>query len=154
MTGNTRGGGLVESFSGLESMFGVKTNAFLTRTPTVLSIVFFITCLLLTFFSVRQSRSLLQGKVPAPAAQTSPLPEQAQAPVEQQAVPATPLPAVQPPAMELPKLGTEPEFQKETPAAPLKKTEPVKGLIPVQEVTPKDLQGQATEEKKEQPKSK
>ena len=40
-----RGGGLVESFSGVESMFGTKTSSFLTRFTTVLSIVFFLTCL-------------------------------------------------------------------------------------------------------------
>ena len=40
-----RGGGLVEGFSGVESMFGTKTNTFLTRTTTILSVLFFITCL-------------------------------------------------------------------------------------------------------------
>jgi preprotein translocase subunit SecG len=56
-----RGGGLVESFSGVESMFGTKTNAFLTRTTTVLSILFFITCLSLAFLSAKQSRSLMKN---------------------------------------------------------------------------------------------
>jgi preprotein translocase subunit SecG len=56
-----RGGGLVENFSGVESMFGTKTNAFLTRTTTVLSVLFFFTCLSLAFFSAKQSRSLMQG---------------------------------------------------------------------------------------------
>ncbi len=55
-----RGGGLVESFSGLESMLGTKTNAFLTRTTNVLSILFFITCLSLAFLSIKQSRSLMR----------------------------------------------------------------------------------------------
>jgi preprotein translocase subunit SecG len=55
-----RGAGLVESFAGVESMFGTKTNAFLTRTTTVMSIVFFITCLTLAVLSVRQSKSLLR----------------------------------------------------------------------------------------------
>jgi preprotein translocase subunit SecG len=55
-----RGSGLVESFQGVESMFGPKTNTFLTRTTTVLSIVFFITCLSLALLSVRQSRSLMR----------------------------------------------------------------------------------------------
>lgn len=55
-----RGSGLVESFSGVESMFGTKTNAFLTRTTTILSILFFITCLSLAILSVRQSRSLMR----------------------------------------------------------------------------------------------
>ena len=54
-----RGSGLVDSFQGVESMFGTKTNAFLTRTTTVLSILFFITCLSLAVLSVRQSRSLM-----------------------------------------------------------------------------------------------
>lgn len=54
-----RGGGLVDTFSDVESMFGTKTNAFLTRTTTVLSIVFFITCLSLALISARQSKSLL-----------------------------------------------------------------------------------------------
>lgn len=56
-----RGSGLVESFSGVESMFGTKTNAFLTRTTTVLSILFFLTCLSLAVLSVRQSRSLMRN---------------------------------------------------------------------------------------------
>ena len=36
-----RGAGLVESFAGVESMFGTKTSVFLTRTTTIMSIVFF-----------------------------------------------------------------------------------------------------------------
>ena len=55
-----RGSGLVESFSGVESMFGTKTSAFLARTTTVLSILFFLTCLSLAILSARQSRSLMQ----------------------------------------------------------------------------------------------
>lgn len=56
-----RGGGLAESFSGAESMFGTKTSAFLTRTTTVLSILFFVTCLSLAVLSVKASRSLMKG---------------------------------------------------------------------------------------------
>ncbi len=150
-----RGGGLVESFSGLESMFGVKTSVFLTRTTTVFSIIFFITCLLLTFLSVRQSRSLIRVRSAAPVPAAAPGAEQPQAAAGQQpAAPEVAPPVMQPVAAETPKLSKEPEFQKETPAAPLKKTEPVKGLVPVQEVTPQDLQGTAVEEKKEQPKAK
>jgi preprotein translocase subunit SecG len=63
-----RGSGLVESFSGVESMFGTKTSAFLTRTTTILSILFFLTCLSLAVLSVRQSRSLMRD-VKAPAQQ-------------------------------------------------------------------------------------
>lgn len=64
-----RGGGLLESLSGVESMFGTKTNALLTRTTTVLSTLFFLTCLSLALFSAHQSQSLLKN-VDAPAAQT------------------------------------------------------------------------------------
>ena len=66
-----RGAGLVESFAGVESMFGTKTNAFLTRTTTVLSIAFFITCLVLAVVSVRQSKSLM-GKIKTQAPVTQP----------------------------------------------------------------------------------
>lgn len=63
------GGGLVEGLSGVESMFGTKTTAFLTKTTTICSVIFFLTCLSLALLSVRQSRSLLHGKnVAAPAA--------------------------------------------------------------------------------------
>lgn len=56
-----RGGGLVEGFSNVESMFGPKTNTFLTRTTATLSILFFFTCLSLAFLSARQSRSLMDS---------------------------------------------------------------------------------------------
>lgn len=56
-----RGAGLVESFAGVESMFGTKTNAFLTRTTTIMSIVFFLTCLSLALLSVKQSKSLMRN---------------------------------------------------------------------------------------------
>jgi len=59
-----RGAGLVESFAGVESMFGTKTSAFLTRTTTIMSIVFFITCLTLAILSVRQSKSLMRSARP------------------------------------------------------------------------------------------
>lgn len=55
-----RGGGLVETFSGVESMFGPKTNVFLTRATTVLAVIFMFSCILLTFFSVKESKSLLE----------------------------------------------------------------------------------------------
>ena len=66
-----RGGGLVDSFQGVESMFGTKTNAFLTRSTTVLSVVFFFTCLSLAILSVKQSKSLLTNVKPAAVTQAS-----------------------------------------------------------------------------------
>lgn len=67
-----RGGGLVESFSGVESMFGPKTNTFLTRATSIFSILFFLTCLSLAVLSARQSRSLMTNvKATEPAKQGS-----------------------------------------------------------------------------------
>jgi preprotein translocase subunit SecG len=70
-----RGSGLVESFQGVESMFGTKTNTFLTRTTTILSIVFFISCLSLAIISVRQSKSLMSDVKPT---ESAPAPESPQ----------------------------------------------------------------------------
>lgn len=57
-----RGGGLSESFSGAESIFGTKTNALLTRATSIFAVIFFITCLSLAFLSKQRSKSLLEGK--------------------------------------------------------------------------------------------
>ncbi len=56
-----RGGGLVEGFSGVESMFGAKTNALLTRATSVLATIFFITCVTLALSSAHSSRSLMRN---------------------------------------------------------------------------------------------
>jgi preprotein translocase subunit SecG len=62
-----RGGGLVDSFQSMESVFGTKTTAFLTRSTSVIAVLFFLTCLSLAFFSLRQNRSLLKNApVPPP----------------------------------------------------------------------------------------
>ncbi len=83
-----RGSGLVESFQGVESMFGTKTNEFLTRSTTILSIFFFITCLSLAVLSVRQSRSLLSNvRTLPPAVKVMPAPEQTKQPVQAQVQP-------------------------------------------------------------------
>jgi len=79
-----RGGGLVDSFSSVETMFGPKTSAFLTRATTVLSIVFFITCLSLAVLSSRQSRSLMQGAKPAAPAAAGEAGPVTQSPASQQ----------------------------------------------------------------------
>jgi preprotein translocase subunit SecG len=57
-----RGGGLVESFSGVQSMFGTKTSLFLTRITAVLAILFLFTSISLAFLAARQSRSLINEK--------------------------------------------------------------------------------------------
>ncbi|MFQ5680645.1 MAG: preprotein translocase subunit SecG [Candidatus Omnitrophota bacterium] len=61
-----RGGGLVESFSGAESIFGTKTNSFLTRSTGVLASLFIVTCLSLTFISAGKSRSLIKRQPAKP----------------------------------------------------------------------------------------
>jgi len=72
-----RGGGLVESFSGVESMFGTKTSQFLTRTTTILAILFMFTSISLALLSARQSRSLINEKAisSSPPAQQETAPE-------------------------------------------------------------------------------
>jgi preprotein translocase subunit SecG len=89
-----RGTGLVEGFSGMESMFGTKTNTFLTRSTAVLSVMFFITCLSLAYLSARPSRSLMKNiKATTPAKQSPTANEQthkqaaAQTPNTQEQVP-------------------------------------------------------------------
>jgi len=58
-----KGGGLIESFSSAESIFGTKTNTFLTKATTVLAITFFITCLSLAFLSTQQTKSIVEKEV-------------------------------------------------------------------------------------------
>ena len=90
-----RGAGLVESFAGVESMFGTKTNTFLTRTTTIMAVVFFLTCLSLAVLSVRQSKSLMasvKSKEPLKQEKMLPpaVPQPAQTESAQKAAPALP----------------------------------------------------------------
>ena len=57
-----RGGGLAESFSAAESMFGARTNVVLVKATTVLGAFFIVTCLSLAFFSAQGSKSLIEGR--------------------------------------------------------------------------------------------
>jgi len=59
-----RGGGLVESLAGVESVFGTKTSAFLTKATSVFAVLFFITCISLALLSARQSKSLMRSVKP------------------------------------------------------------------------------------------
>jgi preprotein translocase subunit SecG len=92
-----RGGGFVEAFSGLESVLGTKTSAFLSKLTSVCAVLFFVSCLNLAFFSMRESRSLMRSARPLPAAANA----TAAAPAPQTGTaPAAPAAAetVQPPA--------------------------------------------------------
>lgn len=62
-----RGGGLAESFSGAESIFGTKTNTLLTRATTFFAVSFFITCLSLAILSRQRSTSLIKSPLPQPS---------------------------------------------------------------------------------------
>jgi preprotein translocase subunit SecG len=55
-----RGGGLTETFSGVESIFGTKTNIFLVRATAILAVLFLISCLSLAYMSKMRGKSLIQ----------------------------------------------------------------------------------------------
>ncbi len=57
-----KGGGLSESFSSAESILGAQTNTFLVKTTTILTSLFFITCISLAVVSARRDRSLMTDK--------------------------------------------------------------------------------------------
>jgi preprotein translocase subunit SecG len=66
-----RAGGLGLGFGAAESIFGTKTNVFLTKLTVAFAVMFLITCLGLTVFSVQRRRSLierelLKGKIQEP----------------------------------------------------------------------------------------
>jgi preprotein translocase subunit SecG len=123
-----RGGGLVESFAGVESMFGTKTSSFLTRTTTIMSIVFFITCLSLAFLSVKQSESLMRSvKAPAKSAAKAEGAKAAVAeavsPVKTETVKTEPAKAADVSKAEAPKAASAPaNAEAGKPAAPAEKT--------------------------------
>ncbi len=54
-----RGGGLAESFSSAESMFGTQTNTFLVRTSSILAAIFLITSLVLAVGGSKGEKSLM-----------------------------------------------------------------------------------------------
>ncbi|MFA5430281.1 MAG: preprotein translocase subunit SecG [Candidatus Omnitrophota bacterium] len=85
-----RGGGLIESFSGMESVFGTKTSSFMTKLTSILSVIFLLTCLTLALLSVRQSRSLMSGVKPAPAAAGAKTEPAAVSPGQAQDIPSAP----------------------------------------------------------------
>lgn len=78
-----RGGGFIESFSGLESMFGTKTSEFLSRLTSVLAVVFFFTCLGLAFLSLKESKSLMRSVKPKAIPAATAVPANATASSEQ-----------------------------------------------------------------------
>lgn len=55
-----RGGGLIDSLSSAESVFGTKTSTFLVKSTSVLSVVFFISCLCLAFLAIQKNKSIIE----------------------------------------------------------------------------------------------
>jgi len=90
------GGGLLESFSGVESMFGTKTNELLARITTILAVIFFITCIGLALFSAKQGKSLMQAISSQQKAKTTQAQPQVAQPPVQQVPPAAPAQPVNP----------------------------------------------------------
>ena len=66
-----RGGGLSESFGGssTQTIFGTKTNLFLTRATAASAIIYILTCLSLAVMTSHRGRSLVaRGSLQPPAA--------------------------------------------------------------------------------------
>ena len=66
-----RGGGLVESFSAADTLFGGKTNIYMVRITIVLGSLFLLLALGLNYFVVQKSKSVMErlfNNRPAPAA--------------------------------------------------------------------------------------
>lgn len=75
-----RGGGLIDSLSSAENIFGTKTSTFLVKTTSVLAVVFFFTCLSLAFLSIRKGKSLIETTYRPMAAAAAPATTKAPAP--------------------------------------------------------------------------
>ncbi len=58
-----RGGGLIETFAGAESIFGTKTSSFFVRLTVILGILFFATSVSLAWLSKKKAVSVVE-KVP------------------------------------------------------------------------------------------
>jgi preprotein translocase subunit SecG len=78
-----RGGGLIESLSSAENIFGTKTSTFLVKATSILAVIFFFTCLSLAFLSIRKGKSLIETSYRPPAS----APAATAAPVQKQAAP-------------------------------------------------------------------
>lgn len=64
-----KGGGLAESFSSAESMFGTQTNSFMVRASTILAAIFLSTSLILAVYGSKGSKSLMTNEKMIPKTQ-------------------------------------------------------------------------------------
>ena len=68
-----RGGGLAEAFGGdTQSLLGTQAPVVLKKATTISAIAFLVTSLLLGMITARKGRSLFQGQMLPPAAQSVP----------------------------------------------------------------------------------
>lgn len=93
-----RGGGLIDTLSSAESIFGTKTSSFLVKSTSVLAVVFFLTCLGLAFLSIQKSKSLLKSHKVALQEVKKEGPEPAALPAQQEAQQAASQPSSAQPA--------------------------------------------------------
>lgn len=72
-----KGGGLIDTLSSAESIFGTKTNTLLVKVTSILSVIFFMTCLSLTFLSIRKNKSLIETSYKPKTSAAAVLPQSA-----------------------------------------------------------------------------
>jgi len=60
-----RGGGLIESLAGADSLFGTKTSSFLVKTTITLATLFFVLSLALAYLSKQRGQSITNRLLPA-----------------------------------------------------------------------------------------
>lgn len=63
-----RGGGLVEGFSGAESIFGTKTNSFIVKLTAILGTIFLGSTILMAYLYKTKSKSLMENYKETPVA--------------------------------------------------------------------------------------
>ncbi|RLG29762.1 preprotein translocase subunit SecG [Methanosarcinales archaeon] len=76
-----RGGGLIESFGGAESIFGTKTSSFFVKLTSILAAIFFLTSFTLAYLSKRQTKSVVE-RLSSPKKQSTSASSQNNAPVK------------------------------------------------------------------------
>ncbi len=69
-----RGGGLAESFSSAESMFGTQANSFMVKASTAFAIIFLGTALILAVNGSKGHKSLMADKKLLPVQEAAKLP--------------------------------------------------------------------------------
>ncbi len=101
------GGGAAQTF------FGTRAGDFMTKATTVCAVLFLITCVSLGIITSRRSRSLLEGRVPAPVLGFDP-----GTTLFEEEIPSADLDTAKPPVPESAATSESMETQDRTPSAP------------------------------------